>query len=154
MHPTHPHKFKRQLGCKKGESSRPWIPICKGKWNNAEKKTRWEETFPGEVEGRVRSCEGAFYFLSNKSVEGIAKSQSEWAHEFTSECGLNGCVIFYPHGWEQEKKKSISVNFIWSICGPRTSGMILAGTNWLCCCRFFVCSGLKRNLLAKKLQRG
>lgn len=45
------------------------------------------------------------------------------------ECGVNRRVIFNPHGSEQEKKESITVSFIGSLCGARTSGEILSVTN-------------------------
>lgn len=54
---------------------------------------------------------------------------SKRVRSLSSEGGVNGCVIFYAHGWEQEKKESITVNFIGNLCGSRTSGMILAVTN-------------------------
>lgn len=42
---------------------------------------------------------------------------------------MNGCVIFYPHGWDHEKKEGIAVNFMETHCGEQTSWGILPEIN-------------------------
>lgn len=66
-------------------------------------KTIWEEMFPGEVEGWVKSWEGVFYFLSNKTEKQAAKSPSEWAHSLWSVVWMD--VSSFIHMAESKRRK-------------------------------------------------
>lgn len=100
--------------------------------------------FPGEVEGRVK---GDFISCPIKVQRGLPCLK---ASEIIVCRVRRECVIFYPHGWEQEKKESITVNFTGSLRGARTSGMILAATNWLGW-HHFVCLGAQEKPSSKEV---
>lgn len=67
--------------------------------------------FPGEVEKRVRSWEGVFYFLSNERVEGIAKSQSEWAHGLLSVAWMDVSSFIHMAPSKRRKKALVLTLF-------------------------------------------
>lgn len=60
--------------------------------------------FFDEVEGGVRSWKGVFYFLSNKSEEGIVMSQSEWAHCLLSVAWTDVSSSIHMAGGKRRKK--------------------------------------------------
>lgn len=66
--------------------------------------------FPDKVEGKVRGWEGVFYFLSNKTVEGIAKSQSEWAHGLLSVAWVDVSSFLHMAGSRRRKEAFLLVS--------------------------------------------
>lgn len=90
---------------------------------------------------RVRSWKGVFYFLSNKSAESIAKSQSEWAHRRLSVAWTDVSSFIHTAGSKRRKKALLLTLSQVSV----EQGLL--GWFWQWHIDFFVCLGLKRNLL-------
>ena len=97
---------KRLLGCRrKGRGPGCSSADVKRRNQDAEIKPDEGNVFTSEAKGRVKSWEGAFYFLSNKSAEGIARSQREWAHGLQSVVWMD--VSYFVHMAVSRRTKKV-----------------------------------------------